>query len=60
MLVHPLIRGIKSLILETKCQFKHQDLHMFHLKLNNYYQLEFVGRGSETQFQVGENLNKLP
>ena len=26
--------------------------------MSNFQQLEVVGRGSETQFQVGENLNK--
>ena len=26
--------------------------------MNNFQPLEIVGRGSETQFQVGENLNK--
>ena len=36
---------------------------MFGLKLNifgNFHQLEVVGRGSETQLQVGENLNTIP
>ena len=35
---------------------------MFSLKLNKYeryYTLEVVGRGSETQLQVGEILNKM-
>ena len=34
---------------------------MFGLKLYKYvfYPLEVVGRGSETQLQVGENLNYL-
>ena len=36
---------------------------MFGLKLNkymrNFHPLEVVGRGSETQLQVGENLNKI-
>ena len=36
---------------------------MFGLKLNtymsNFQPLEVVDRGSETQLQVGENLNKL-
>ena len=37
---------------------------MFSPKLNkyvhgNFYPLEVVGRGSETQLQVGENLNYL-
>ena len=43
--------------------FKHQDLQIFVLKLNkypgNFQPLEVVGRGSETQLQVAENLNKL-
>ena len=29
-------------------------------KLSNFQPLEVVGRGSETQLQVGENVNKLP
>ena len=33
---------------------------MFRLKLNKQFNpLEVVGRGSETQLQVGENINKL-
>ena len=34
---------------------------MFGLKLNmsNFHPLEVVGRGSETQLHVGENLNKI-
>ena len=34
---------------------------MFGLKLNisNFHQLEVVDRGSETQLQVVENLNKI-
>ena len=27
--------------------------------MSNFYPLEIVGRGSETQLQVGENLNDL-
>ena len=27
--------------------------------MSNFHPLEVVGRGSETQFQVGENLNKI-
>ena len=27
--------------------------------MSNFHPLEIVGRGSETQLQVGENLNKL-
>ena len=42
-----------------KLVFKHPDLHIFGLKLNKYeyifHPLEAVGRGSETQLQVGEN-----
>ena len=40
-----------------KFVFKHQNLYIFALKLNKC--AEFVGRGSETQLEVGENLNKL-
>ena len=46
-----------------KCVSKNQDLQMFVLKLNKYkyfQPLEVVGRGSETQLQVGKNLNNLP
>ena len=34
---------------------------MFGLKLNmsNFYPIEVVGRGSETQLQVGGNLNEI-
>ena len=28
--------------------------------MSNFHSLEVVGRGSETQFQVGENLNQIP
>ena len=45
-----------------KLAFKHQDLQMFVLKITNissFHPLEIVGRGSETQFQVGGNLNYL-
>ena len=41
--------------------FKDQDLQMFGLKLNkmhNFHPLEVVGRGSGTQLQLGENLNR--
>ena len=40
---------------------KHHHLQVFVLKLNKYESfqpLEVVGRGSETQLQVDENLNK--
>ena len=54
-------KSIKSMILGNKCVFKHKDLQMFYLKLNkhmhNFHPLEVVGSGSETQLQVGENLN---
>ena len=39
--------------------FKHQDLEVVGLKLNKYDEFqpfEVVGRGSETQLQVGEHL----
>ena len=54
--------SIKSLILGTKCVLQHQDLQMFGLNLNKYeffYPLKVVNRGSETQLQVGKNLNNL-
>ena len=39
---------------------KHQDLPIFVLKLNKYFQsLEVVDRGSETQPQVAADLNQL-
>ena len=42
---------------------KHQDSQIFGLQLNkymgNFQPLEVVGRGSETQLQVADNLNKL-
>ena len=43
--------------------FQHQDLQMFVHKLDiymsNFHSLEVVGRGSGTQLQVGDNLNKM-
>ena len=42
--------------------FKQQDWQMFGLKLNKYVinnSVEVVGRCSETQLQVGENLEDL-
>ena len=48
-----------------KCVLKHQDLQMFGFRLNkyrgNFHQLEIVGHddGSDTQLQVGENLERL-
>ena len=41
---------------------KHQELQIFASKLNNicdFQPLEVVGRGSGTQLQVADNLNKL-
>ena len=55
---------MKSLILGTKCAFKHQDLQLFGLNIKtnmiNLQPFEVLGGGSETQLQVIENLNKLP
>ena len=45
-----------------KCVCKHKYLQIRVLKLNkmcNFQVLEVVGRGSETQLQVAENLNYL-
>ena len=39
--------------------FNHQNLQMFYAKvknISNFHPLEVVGRGSETQLQVGENI----
>ena len=51
------------MLLDMKCMFKYQDLQIFCVKSNkyisNFQTLEVVGRGSETQPQVGENLNHL-
>ena len=45
-----------------KCVYEQKDLQIFLLKLNeymsNFQPLEVVGRGSETQLPLGENLNK--
>ena len=41
---------------------KHEDLQMLGLNLTNlinFHALEVVGRDSETQLQVRENLNKI-
>ena len=46
------------MLLGVKFVFKHQNLQMFGLTSNKYeyfHPLEVVGRGSETQLQVGEN-----
>ena len=49
------------MILAWLCRLTHQDVQMFDLKLSkytsNFHSLEVVSRGSETQLQVGENLN---
>ena len=45
-----------------KIKFRRHDFPIFRLKLNkmsHFYPLEVVGRGSETQLQVGENLNTI-
>ena len=45
-----------------KCVSEHQDLQFLCSNLTNIsicQPLEIVGRGSETQLQVGENLNQL-
>ena len=58
--VDPRAVRVKSHLLRMKWVFKHQDLQMFGLKLANtgiFHPLDVVGRGSETQRQVGENLN---
>ena len=50
------------MLLGMKWVFRHHDLQMFGLKLGKfeYFRpLEVVGRGSETQPQVGENFNYL-
>ena len=38
--------------------FKHQDLKIKQNNMHNFHLLEVVGRGSDTQLQVGKNLNK--
>ena len=49
------------MVIGTNWVFKHKYLQMFDRKYNKYmtifYTLEVVGRGSETQLQLGENLN---
>ena len=42
--------------------FKHTDLQMFGLKLKNFgnmHAFEVAGRGSVTQLQVAEKVNKI-
>ena len=44
-----------------KCVLQHHYLNICGLKLNNvsnFHLFEVVGRGSETQLQVGENLKR--
>ena len=51
-----------KLVLGMNYVSKYQDLQIFVLKLkkrSNFQPLEVVGRGSQTQLQVGEKLNKL-
>ena len=54
--------GAKSLLLRLKFVFKSQVLKCLvqnETNITNFHPLEVVGRGSETQLQVGENLNLL-
>ena len=47
------------MLLGMKLVFKYRGLQMFSLKLtnmSNFHPLEVVGRSSETQLQVGQNL----
>ena len=49
-------------VIGNEYDFKHRDLQTFASNcthMNNFHPLEVVGRGSETQLQVGENLNCL-
>ena len=39
--------------------FRHQDLQSLVSYMSNFHPLEVEGRGSDTQLQVGENLNYL-
>ena len=39
--------------------FKSLSMVVKNTNVNNFHSLEVVGRGSETQLQVGENLNYL-
>ena len=53
---------LKTKVSPRAVKVKYQGLQMFDLQLNNMYNFhppEFVGRVSETQFQLDENLNKL-
>ena len=61
MVILNTLEPIKSLLLWNKRVSKHQHVQMLSVKLNksNLHSLEVVGRGSETQLQVGENLNDL-
>ena len=45
----------------TKCVFKHRDLLLFFYSSNmsTFHPIDAVGRGSVTQFQVVEHLNKI-
>ena len=49
-------------MLKIKCDINQQYLKSVHLhfsNLNNFHSLEVVDRVSETQLQVGENLNGI-
>ena len=57
-----MIKSLSALASGNERSVEHQDLQMIGLKLNkinmsNFYPLKVVGRGSETQLQVAENLN---
>ena len=52
----------KSLLLGIKCVFKHKDLISNVTNVSHFHPLEVVevvDRGSETQLQVDENMNRL-
>ena len=51
---------MKSQLLRMKCVFKQQNSQMFGLKRgSNSRPFVVVGRGSETQLQMAEKLNKI-
>ena len=56
---NPLFSLLNHSLMGKKCVFKHQDLQMFGSKIkqiqSNFHSLEVVGRGHETQLQVGGN-----
>ena len=58
MVLNPLYLLIKSQLLKMKCVFQHQVLRFWStINISNFHPLEVVGRGSQTQLQVGEKLN---